>query len=96
MKILTFLSIFLFVTISCQHPTDQPDRVKNEVINTEKEFATMAEKSGIAQAFLYFADQNAVLERNNTLIKGKASLKTYFDHQHFSDTKLSWTPTLLM
>ncbi|NOU45946.1 MAG: DUF4440 domain-containing protein [Bacteroidales bacterium] len=92
MKRISILLIVLYVIPGCNRITNQTEKHQSEVIETEKAFAEMAKKSGIPMAFLHFADENAVLERNNELIKGKTAIKTYFDKQDFSSIDLTWTP----
>lgn len=93
--------ILLFITIitllpSCKKPKSDNDieKWKQEIVNTEKEFADMAMKEGISKAFISFADDNAVLMRNNTLIIGKESLKTSFEKQdqRSGNVSLTWKP----
>jgi ketosteroid isomerase-like protein len=92
MKRISILLLVLYVIPGCNQITNQTEKLKSEVIETEKAFADMAEKSGIPMAFLHFADENAVLERNNGLINGKTAIKLYFDKQDLSNVKLTWTP----
>jgi len=70
------------------------ERWKQEIVNTEKEFSAMAKKEGISKAFLTFADDQAVIMRNNTLIIGKESLRSSFEKQDkgSGNVSLTWVP----
>lgn len=84
--------IILCFTSSCQNNSNQQEMMKQEVLDTEKAFAVMATRSGITEAFLHFADENAVLLRNGILIKGKNAIRTYFESQDLTNAQLKWTP----
>jgi len=85
--------LFLLSLVACTNSTivDQA-KVKLEILAVEKEFNEMASSEGIAEAFLFFADSNAVLNRNNVLIKGKEEIKKYLEGLHMQNIKLDWTP----
>ena len=90
------LLIVLIIGISCRPASNSSsmDQWKNEIIQTEKDFAEMAGSKGISEAFLFFADENAVLERNNVLHIGKQSIADLFSNNEQSSAKaeLSWVP----
>lgn len=67
---------------------------REEVKSTEMAFAKMAEEEGIAKAFLHFADDSAVLYRQQRLFKGKDEILSYFEnHSHlYNNARLEWTP----
>jgi len=53
----------------------------------------MASEKGIAEAFYYFADEKAVIKReNDTLIIGKESIRIYYDKKNNKHTTVNWTP----
>lgn len=67
------------------------DTWKQEILDTESQFAEMALDQGVAEAFIHFADENAVLLRNNRLIKGREAIGEYFrQRQEPQNVKLSW------
>lgn len=74
---------------------DQVKKWKQEIENTELEFADMASKEGLQKAFLSYAADDAVLNRNNTILKGKEAIKDYFENQTLSDVKLVWAPDFI-
>jgi ketosteroid isomerase-like protein len=84
--------ILLYLATACYHNEENKSVLKEEVLGTEKDFASMAANSGITAAFLNYADENAVLQRNGKLIKGKTAIKTYFESQDLTKTRLQWSP----
>ncbi|MFN1834532.1 YybH family protein [Balneola sp. MJW-20] len=81
--------ILICIIISCTH-SDQTEIWKEEILNTEREFSAMAAREGIAEAFINFADEDAVLMRNNELIKSRDSISSFYAGR--MDTGLSWEP----
>ena len=66
---------------------------KQEILETEKNFATMVQKEGLHKAFVAFADDNAVLMRNNTLVIGKAAIDERY--KNLNSKNLSWKPDFI-
>lgn len=89
-----FLSLFIS-SCSENEKDDQVKKWKQEIENTELEFADMASKEGLQKAFLSYAADDAVLNRNNTILKGKEAIKDYFENQTLSDVKLVWAPDFI-
>jgi ketosteroid isomerase-like protein len=44
---------------------------------------------------LAFADDDAVLNRNNNLVKGKEAIKAYFENETLKDVTLDWKPDFI-
>lgn len=89
-----FLSvIILTITMaSCQNTADQAS-LEKEIFQTEKAFEKMASEIGIAEAFYYYAAEDAVIKReNDTLIIGKKNIRTYYEKINDEKTTVSWTP----
>ena len=91
MKYLTFL-FFGLILISCTQTTPDLTRIEAEIYNAEKAFNEMAASEGIAKAFVYFADDSAVLMRGKNLIKGKSAIKELYENQDLSNATLVWKP----
>lgn len=70
---------------------DLIEKWKQEILETENEFSKMAEEKGIRDAFVHFANDEAVLLRNNKLIKGKNSLYNFYNNLN-PNQKLKWKP----
>jgi len=86
------LWISAVVVSSCCSSVNNED-MKQEIVLAEKAFEKMASDKGIAEAFYYFADENAVIHReNDTLIKGKEHIKMYYDKKNNTDATVNWSP----
>jgi len=88
------LNLFIGVVLitSCHQHVDK-DKIKKEIFQTEKAFEKMTSEKGITDAFYYFADDSAVIHReNDTLIKGKNNIKVYYEKKNNTNTTLNWTP----
>ena len=95
-KPLYILLIFLLAN-SCNINNVKNDNIekwKREITETEQEFSAMAAKEGIQKAFLTFAAEDAVVLRNDTLIKSKESLRNYYNKQESGQdsVSLTWKP----
>ncbi len=96
-----FIAIWVIFTIllSCNPTTSsrdvQMEEWKSEVMNTELAFAKMAQSDGITEAFLAFAAEDAVLMRNNQLIRGKNAIEEMLASQKSENIKLSWKPDFI-
>jgi ketosteroid isomerase-like protein len=72
-----------------QHKKD----IVKEIMQTEKDFAKLVKDQGLTYAFLYYADENAVLNRQNKLIRGKEAIRNYLEQNQAPErSKLEWTP----
>lgn len=94
-KTILSLSLFLLLFWSCTSiPDRSPDlqQIKQDVQKTEAAFAAMAKEKGVGAAFAYYAAEEAVISRNNRLIKGKAAISAYFAQYFDPAATLEWTP----
>ncbi len=94
-KIIAF-STFLFLSfLNCETKNNNNliENWKLEILESEENFAKMVQKEGIHNAFVAFASENAVLMRNNKIIKGKKAID---EHYKGIDTKsLTWKADLI-
>ena len=91
-KIKLFFLLLGTLLFSCgkENNGDLMRKWEQEVIKTEQEFAAMVQQEGMHKAFVAFADEEAVLMRNEKLIKGRAAIDRLYKGQ---DAKsLTWTP----
>ena len=92
----TLFGFLLLLIFSCQTSSekDLQDKWKQEIIQAEKDFAKMAEVDGIPKAFLHFASDEAVLLRNNALVKGKQAIEARYKGKLEKDDNVSlvWAP----
>jgi ketosteroid isomerase-like protein len=90
----TFLIIMtgILLNTSCCKRVNK-DEIRKEIFNAEKAFEKMAAEKGVVEAFYYYADENAVIHReNDTLIMGKENIKIYYDKKNTKNATVNWTP----
>ena len=68
------------------------ETVKKEILEVEAAFNAMAAESGLKQAFLAFAAEDAVLSRQGKILKGKKEIEAYFNKQTLQEVRLQWEP----
>ncbi|REJ81924.1 MAG: nuclear transport factor 2 family protein [Bacteroidetes bacterium] len=91
MNINPFIIIIIsIICFSCSEKKDHSQEAIQEILKTEAEFASYAESHGVAEAFMKYAADNAVLLRRNRIIAGKDSISHFLTSQNFTDIKLSW------
>ena len=71
---------------------DSIEIYRQEVIAAEVAFASLVSEQGIKAGFLAFADDDAVMNRNNKLVRGKQEMAAYFDALEISEIRLQWYP----
>lgn len=91
--ILTAL-IFIIMNASCSDNVTQADRekAKQDILQAEKDFAELCRKEGIRKAFTSFADDNAIIMSNDSLIRGKEEIMRHYLNPIFDDASLVWSP----
>lgn len=92
-KTITFsLIAVLLLFQSCKKKENKEELIKS-VLSTEKAFEKMAADSGIAIAFRNFADENAVILRNNdSIIEGRNNIFGYYNTEKIKKATVNWTP----
>ena len=95
MKLYTLL-LLVFVA-SCAEPrTMDMDTAKKGIADTEKAFETMAKEKGIAEAFAFYADNDAVIRRkNDSLIKGKDAIRNFYSAPFYKTATVTWSPDFI-
>ncbi len=93
-KIILFLG---FILCACnENKSERKDQYKQEIMTAEKEFEKMAAEKGIAEAFWFFADSNAVIKRqNDTLIQGKEEIRKYYSNDFYKNASVTWSPDFI-
>ena len=92
-RILTLLACAVLIT-ACQQQVDK-EKVRDEIFQTEKAFEKMAAEKSVSEAFFHFADENAVIKRqNDTLIVGKENIKLFYERGR-KDATVNWTPDFI-
>jgi ketosteroid isomerase-like protein len=93
--LLLLVPVFLlFYSCNRVTDTDSVEIWKQEVREVERDFAAMAVREGMQEAFLHYAAEDAVLMRNDKVLVGREKLREYFAMNTTSpqDEKLSWKP----
>ena len=88
------LVLLIFLVSSCHNGSDNKiNNAKQEIKQAEKDFEKMAGEKGIAEAFAYFADSAAVINRaNDSLIRGKESIRNFYAADRFKTATVKWSP----
>lgn len=93
---ISFALLTCFMFNACNTTTDVESMTtwKEEIVNTEKAFADMAQEQGVSEAFLAYAANDAVLMRNNKLIIGMDSIKKHLNAggPNSNQVSLTWKP----
>ena len=92
MKTIIALFSFTLLFLSCEakKSTDSTEKWKQEIREAEKQFAQMVQKEGIHNAFVAFSADDAVVMRNNSIIKGKTAIDEFYKNSNSKN--LAWTP----
>jgi ketosteroid isomerase-like protein len=92
MKKIPSILILIPFLFSCKQSINM-EAAKDEILQTEKAFEKMASEKGLAEAFYFFAAEDAVILRgNDSLIIGRENIKNYYDKNANPNVKVSWTP----
>ena len=98
-KIHFIVLLSCLVFCSCQLNQDRGDQLEKtetSIRQAEKDFNEMATEKGIAEAFWFFADSNAVIKRqNDTLIYGKEGIKNYYSADYYKTASVKWSPDFI-
>ena len=78
MKISSLYFVFLLLIFSSCTPYKNPEESKNEILESEKEFAMKAASDGITSAFAEYAAEDAAISRGGKIISGKSALIEYY------------------
>ena len=80
---------------SCNQPPSA-EQLKAEIADAEAAFAQMAADSGIGNAFLHYAADDAVLMRRGELVAGHEALVNYFQNPGPAEgVSLTWEPDFI-
>ena len=90
MRHLIPFSLLFLVIYSCvpKEKTETSAQIKQQIIDAEHNFVKALQENGLHDAFVAFADENAVLIRERQLIKGKKAIDAHYKNQHTKD--LTW------
>lgn len=93
MKNCRFLIYLLTITLFSCSTEDIKEKSKSEILQTERAFAMKAATDGAAEAFAFYAADDAAISRKGKIIKGKNDLIEYYKkNEILGNSKLEWTP----
>jgi len=87
------LPILAITFFSCQQvkPKPDPETLKKEIIQMERNFCDDLKAKGVAYAFFTYAAPDAVIKReNDTLIMGREAIKLYYSKPGYKDATANW------
>ena len=94
-KVIVCIFVSAFIASSFCQQTSK-DLIKKKIYDTEKAFERMASEKGIAEAFYFYADKNAVILRgNDSIISGNNQIKEYYKKKQNKNTTVNWTPNFI-
>lgn len=91
-KILLPLFILSLAGCGFKQSPEIATKAKVDILNTEKAFAKMAKEKGVAEAFYFYAADDAVVSRGEKLVKGREAIKTYYRNWPYANVELTWEP----
>ncbi len=90
MKLQNIIWVFLALA-SCQQ--EDTEALKQEIVDADRSFSKMASEKGIAQAFLYYADEKVIKPTTGQQpIVGKFALLEWYKMNPPGDYTLTWEP----
>lgn len=90
MKKIKLIALMAMAACSTQEQTKSDPAV---LIKVDKEFSDMSDKQGMAEAFIFYADQDVVkLSEGGYPIVGKTNLSDTYSQIDDSQFKLTWEP----
>jgi ketosteroid isomerase-like protein len=97
LKPIEFLFFFILIlSVAACNKNYNIEKLKDEVYQVEKSFEKMCADKGIAEAFYFFADDSAVIKReNDTLILGKDNIKKYHSGDFYKTASVKWAPDFI-
>jgi ketosteroid isomerase-like protein len=92
-KIIFCILMAIFV-YGCQKAIDTSlqEKSKKEILQTEKEFDAMVAAKGLAEAFSYYAADNGVVKRKESLCIGKDNIRKNYESWKYKEVSLRWSP----
>jgi ketosteroid isomerase-like protein len=87
-----FILTLIMVTACSSPSAKDAEKQKAQIIQTELEFAKMADEEGVAAAFYAYAADSAVIGRGGKIIKGRDAIRDYYEKNLRPGTKLQWAP----
>jgi ketosteroid isomerase-like protein len=93
--IIRFPLLFLLINSASCYFENQTDVTEDQIIELERKFMSKVDEWGIRDAFVHFADEDAILVRNNRLIRGRKEIADFYSQSGFRNVQLSWKPDIV-
>jgi ketosteroid isomerase-like protein len=87
--------LFLLVFIASCDKKSSIEAAKNEIFRTEQAFEAMAKEKGLSEAFAFYADTIAVLNRGSYVIHGRDSIRQFYRAPRYKGVMLEWKPDFI-
>lgn len=85
-----FILYIVLIMSACQ--TDNTEELKQEVLSADRNFSKMASEKGVAEAFLYYADEKVIKPNSGQQpLVGKFALLEWYKNNPVN-YRLSWEP----
>jgi ketosteroid isomerase-like protein len=89
----TIILLFSFCCNAAIAQLSAKEKAIAAIVQAEKDFAAMAAAEGIEKAFWFFADEKAIIKRqNDSLISGKDAIRLYYAAPYFKRATVEWAP----
>lgn len=86
-----FPLVAAIVLVACQ--AEDTEKLKQEIIEADRSFNTMAQEKGIAQAFIYYADERVIKPNpGEQPVVGKFALMEWYKKNPPGAYTLRWAP----
>jgi ketosteroid isomerase-like protein len=90
--ILVIASLLALWSCGPQRADETQQNSRNAILKTERDFADMVASRGVAEAFAFYADDSAVIERRVGLIHGKEAIRNHYMDWPYTQVVLKWKP----
>jgi len=88
--ILIVVAVFALMAFDKSIRTLKNHADKSELIKMEKEFSDYVQQQGIPAGFGKYAAEDAVINRNGNLIKGREAINKFYQATRTKNDKLVW------
>jgi ketosteroid isomerase-like protein len=87
-----FILLGFLLSVGCQSKIEDWE-LRDQVMETDRNFSKMAAEKGNSEAFIYYADEMVIkMQKNDYPIVGKFALMQLLRDNPWDDFKLSWEP----
>lgn len=82
----------MLVLIACREEEDT-EKLKQEILQADRDFSKMASEKGIAEAFIYYADEKVIKPNSGQQpVVGKFALMQWYKNNPPDQQTLTWEP----